>query len=79
MKKTRVAVLFGGMSSEHSVSLLSASSVISHISDEKYESFLIGITQKGEGYLYEGDTQKMADPSWEKYNHRRAAFVPPDS
>ena len=37
MAKTRVAVLFGGVSSEHEVSLMSATNVIRSIPKEKYE------------------------------------------
>ena len=38
MAKTRVAVLFGGVSSEHEVSLMSATNVIRSIPKEKYEA-----------------------------------------
>ena len=47
MAKTRVAVLFGGVSSEHEVSLMSATNVIRSIPKEKYEVICIGITKKG--------------------------------
>lgn len=47
MRKIRVGVLFGGKSSEHEVSLLSAKSVIDALDKEKYEPVLIGIDKTG--------------------------------
>ncbi|MDP1709475.1 MAG: D-alanine--D-alanine ligase [Candidatus Komeilibacteria bacterium] len=46
-KKIRVAVLFGGRSGEHEVSLVSASSVIENLDKEKYEVIPVGITKEG--------------------------------
>ncbi len=46
MKET-IAVLFGGQSSEHIVSCMSAANVIDHIDKEKYNLLLIGITEEG--------------------------------
>ena len=47
MKKLKVAVVFGGRSGEHEVSLVSASSVIKALDPEKYNVFEIGITKEG--------------------------------
>lgn len=46
-KKLRVAVLFGGKSGEHDVSLLSAASVIQSMDSDKYEVIPMGITKEG--------------------------------
>ena len=43
-KKTRVAVLFGGVSSEHEISLMSVESVLANLPDH-YEVLRIGITK----------------------------------
>src|SRR5512139_2098100 len=45
--KLRVAVLFGGRSGEHEVSLMSARSVLSVLNPDKYEVTQIGITREG--------------------------------
>ena len=45
--KKRIAVLFGGRSGEHEVSLMSARSVINAIDPEKYDVVPIGITLEG--------------------------------
>ena len=44
-----VLVVFGGVSSEHDVSVVSASSVIRNIPADKYRLFLMGITMQNHG------------------------------
>jgi D-alanine-D-alanine ligase len=46
-RRLRVGVIFGGRSGEHEVSLMSASSVISALDQDKYEVVMIGITKSG--------------------------------
>lgn len=46
-KKLNIAVLFGGRSGEHEVSLMSARSVLSALNTEKYDITQIGITHSG--------------------------------
>ncbi len=62
MTKIRVAILFGGRSTEHEISLLSARNIIRALPKEKYEPVLIGIDKKGKWHyhkdalsLFEGD------------------------
>src|SRR5215831_7758544 len=45
--KLRVAVIFGGRSGEHEVSLMSARSVLSVLDPGKYDLIQIGITREG--------------------------------
>ena len=47
MKKLTVAIIFGGRSGEHEISLLSARSVIENINPDLYEIVEIGITSEG--------------------------------
>ncbi len=47
MTKRRVAVLFGGRSDEHEVSLMSARAVLTHLNPERYEVYPVGITREG--------------------------------
>ena len=47
MAKQTIAVLFGGQSSEHEVSCMSAANVIDQIDRAKYDLILVGITQQG--------------------------------
>lgn len=66
MKKIRLAVVFGGRSSEHEVSLRSAESVINNLDKEKYDVIMIGITKDGRWLLYDGDAKALGDGSWQK-------------
>ena len=43
---TKLGIVFGGQSSEYSISLLSASSLLKNIHKDKYDLHLIGISQK---------------------------------
>ncbi len=52
-KKIRVAILFGGKSAEHEVSLQSAKNVINAIDREKYDIVLVGIDHDGCWHLNE--------------------------
>ncbi len=65
MKKLSVCVLFGGVSSEHSVSEVSASAVLDNIDREKYEVHTIGITEDGRWLYFEGETSQIKNHSWE--------------
>lgn len=51
MSKKRVAVIFGGRSGEHRVSLFSAASVMEALDREKYEVIPVAITQEGRWFL----------------------------
>lgn len=62
--KKKVAIMFGGCSSEYNVSLVSATSVIKNINKEKYEVLMIGITKEGDFYLYNGDVEKIESDEW---------------
>lgn len=62
----KVAILFGGQSSEHEVSRVSASSVLSHIDNNKYEVLPIGITKDGKWFLYKGNIENIKSGAWEK-------------
>ena len=52
--RVRVAVLFGGQSSEHDVSLRSAQTVMGALDPERYEVVPVGITREGQ-WLTGGD------------------------
>jgi D-alanine-D-alanine ligase len=54
MSKIRVAVLFGGRSAEHEISLLSAQNVVASLNPDKYEAVLIAIDRRGRWFLNEG-------------------------
>lgn len=78
MEKQTVAVIFGGCSSEHEVSLQSATSVVENMDREKFEPVLLGITKDGEWFRYYGETSKIADGTWRNPRDCVHAFVIPD-
>lgn len=64
MTKRNIIVIFGGCSSEYSVSLQSASGVIGHMDRGKFNPILVGITNAGAWYLFTGDTRKIPSDTW---------------
>lgn len=77
MGKKRVAVLFGGVSSEHDVSLASAENVINSIPADKYEIYKIGITKDGRWFKYDGPTD-LKNSKWESHESCVSACILPD-
>jgi len=57
-KRIRVAVLFGGRSGEHEVSLASARSIMGALDPDKYEVLPVGISRSGR-WLTEGDPMQL--------------------
>ena len=62
--RKRIAVIFGGHSSEYEVSLQSAFSVLQNMNENKFEVFPVGITREGEWYHYTGGLEQIRDNSW---------------
>lgn len=64
MNKKKIAVLFGGHSTEYEVSLKSAASVFEHIDRTRFDVFPIGITMTGDWYHYTGDPARIPEGTW---------------
>lgn len=75
MKQT-IAVLFGGQSSEHIVSCMSAVNIIEQIEKEKYQLLLIGITKEGH-WLLVPSIDEIRSGSWE--DGQVEAILSPDA
>ncbi|MBP2021106.1 D-alanine-D-alanine ligase [Clostridium punense] len=71
--KKNVAILFGGQSTEHEVSRVSATSVLNHINNEKYNIYPIGITKEGKWFLYKGEYENIASGQWEQDNENKVS------
>ena len=76
--KISLMVMFGGVSSEHEVSCVSAASVLEHIDRDKYDIRAIGITKEGNWYLTGSPVSDIADGSWQENEGNRRAFPVPD-
>ncbi len=61
--KKNVLVIFGGQSSEHIVSCMSAVNVINNIDRSRYDVVLVGITEEGKWLLTES-VESIQDESW---------------
>jgi D-alanine-D-alanine ligase len=59
-EKIRVAVVFGGRSTEHAVSCASAGLILSAIDHDRYEVLPIGIAADGRWVLVSGDPARLA-------------------
>lgn len=79
MAKKKVAVLFGGVSSEHEISLISAYSVLTNIPAEKYDVICVGITKKGHWMYYPGEYEYIKTGEWENDPDCSTAILSPDS
>ncbi len=56
-EKIRVAVIFGGRSGEHEVSLMSARNILQSLDPDRFEVIPVGITREGQ-WLLTGDPMK---------------------
>lgn len=63
-QKIELCVIFGGMSSEYSVSLMTAYSVIKNADPERYNITMLGITDDGYWMQYDGSPEKILDNTW---------------
>lgn len=77
MGKKSVAVIFGGVSSEHDVSLASAENVINSIPKDEYNVYKIGITKDGRWFKYDGPIE-LKDSKWESHESCVSACILPD-
>jgi D-alanine-D-alanine ligase len=59
-RKIRVAVVFGGRSTEHAISCVSAGTILSALDPEQFEAVPVGITVEGRWVLVTGDPANLA-------------------
>ena len=76
MTKKKIAVLFGGQSSEHIVSCMSAANVVDLIDKEQYDLILIGITEDGH-WLKTESVEDIRSDAWRK--SKTEAVISPDA
>jgi D-alanine--(R)-lactate ligase len=71
MDRLKIAIIFGGCSEEHPISVKSAREIANHLDLERYEPFYIGITKSGAWKLCDGP-----DPDWDR--RARPVVLSPD-
>lgn len=72
----RLVIVFGGRSSEHKISIISATNVSKQVDNTKYELLLIGITKEGK-WLKVDNISSVEDGSW--INSEENAYILPDA
>ena len=73
MEKLRIAVLFGGCSTEYEISLQSAGAVLSHMDARRLSPLTVGITKEGRWLYYTGPFEHITDGTW----HTREVYCTP--
>ena len=76
-RKTRVAVVFGGRSTEHAVSCIGAGNILSAIDRDKYEVVPVGITTDGRWVLAQDDPARLAITDGRMPSVEKVAAEPP--
>lgn len=72
----KLAIIFGGQSSEHEISIISATNVSKQVDTSKYELIFIGITKEGR-WLKVDSIASIEDGSW--LNSKTSAYILPDA
>ncbi len=65
MEQQNLAVIFGGQSSEHEISCMSASNIIQCIDAQRYNIILVGITKEGH-WVEAANLEAVQDGSWKE-------------
>ena len=73
MKRLRVGVLFGGRSTEHEVSILSAQSIISAMDPDRFEAVPLYIDREGRWLIGDSLKRLVSNQATRKY-----VYLPPD-
>ena len=72
----KVAILFGGISTEHDISLKSADNVIAQLPRDRFEPVLIGIDRDGAWFHYSGDVADIVSGAWEDHDVNPVVLIP---
>lgn len=79
MDKITVGIIFGGVSSEHDISCISAKSIIENIDYSKYNVVLIGITKQGKWFIFNDNVDLLPQDKWINSPSLVPAFISPDA
>lgn len=73
---TNVAILFGGISTEHDISLKSADNVIAALPRDRFTPVFIGIDRNGSWFHYTGDVADIITGAWEDHDCNPVVLIP---
>ena len=79
-KQERIAILFGGKSGEHEVSLYSAYSVMQNLDEDRFEAVMIGIDKEGCWFLQPSPAVDEANSAMvlQREEEQRVSVMPGD-
>ncbi len=77
--KITLGIIFGGVSSEHDISCISAKGIISNLDFNKYNVVLLGITKQGKWYIFNDDINLLPEDKWLTSKSLIPAFISPDA
>ncbi len=69
-----MCVLFGGNSSEHEISCLSAGNILSQIDTDRFDVIKVGINKRGTWFLTEATPEEVKTGKWESQNNKICVF-----
>jgi len=72
--KQTVCVLFGGNSSEHEISCLSAANVLSQIDCDRFDVLTVGISKSGSWFLTEATPEEIKTGQWEGLHNKNCVL-----
>lgn len=75
----RVCVIFGGMNSEHEVSLRSVECFLDNIDRTRYEIVMVGITKQGKWLYYTGPEEMIPTGEWQSSSFAQPVILSPDA
>lgn len=75
MNKIKLAVIFGGKSSEYPVSLHSTGSLLSQLNKDRYDVMKIGISKDGKWYEYHGSIEDLEHDHWLSHPDNREVVL----
>lgn len=78
-KKITLAIIFGGVSSEHDISCISAKGIVSNIDYSKYNLILLGITKDGRWFIFNDNIELLPEDKWLNSKSLVPAYISPDS
>ena len=78
MARSKLLVIFGGVSGEYESSLASAASILRVINTEKYEIVPVGINKKGRWLYFPGETEEIENGKWTENPDCSPAILSPD-
>ncbi len=71
-----VAVIFGGISTEHDISLKSADNVIAALPADRFVPVMIGIDRAGSWFHYTGEAADIVTGAWEEHDCAPVVLIP---